>query len=155
MKDEQHNPCCGASRPARTRGRVVPAAPAAGRASTNGMVRLDGGPFLMGTEDGSGFPADGEGPVREVTLKPFWIDPYAVTNERFAAFVKATGYRTEAERYGWSFVFAGLLPDDFPPTQAVAAAPWWRLVEDAAWRQPEGRRSNNADRPDHPVIHVS
>jgi sulfatase modifying factor 1 len=31
---------------------------------------------------------------------------------------------TEAERFGWSFVFAGLLPDDVPPMRAVAPAPW-------------------------------
>ena len=50
----------------------------------------------------------------------------------------AAGYETEAERFGWSFVFAGLLPDDFPPTRGVAQAPWWRQVEGADWRRPEG-----------------
>jgi len=73
-------------------------------------------------DDRVGFLADGEEPVREIRLNPFWIDPVAVTNERFAAFVAATGYRTVAEREGWSFVFAGLLPDDFPPTRRVAQA---------------------------------
>jgi formylglycine-generating enzyme required for sulfatase activity len=119
------------------------------------MLRLDGGPFLMGTDDGSGFPADGEGPVREVTLKPFFIDPHAVTNERWAAFVKATGYRTEAERYGWSFVFVGLLPPGFPPTRGVVQTPWWRQVHGASWRHPEGRHSSITDRMHHPVVHVS
>ena len=62
---------------------------------------------------------------------------------------------TEAERFGWSFVFAGLLPDDFPPTEAVAAAPWWRKVEGADWRHPEGPHSGLDERLDHPVVHVS
>jgi len=102
------------------------------------MVRLEGGEFLMGTEDPDGFAADGEGPVRAATLKPFWIDAYVVTNTRFATFVEATGYVTDAERYGWSFVVGGLLPDDFEPTRGAAQAPWWRQVFGASWRHPEG-----------------
>jgi formylglycine-generating enzyme required for sulfatase activity len=127
------------------------------------MLLLPGGEFLMGTDDARGYPADGEGPVHRVSLRPFWIDPLAVTNARFEAFVEATGYVTEAERFGWSFVFAGLLPDDFPETRGVAAAPWWRQVEGADWRHPEGPQSDLAGRPDgrasaranHPVVHVS
>ena len=60
------------------------------------------------------------------------MEPYAVTNHRFAAFADATGYVTEAERDGWSFVFAGRLPDDHPPTRALASAPWWRAVPGAS-----------------------
>src|SRR6056297_2209699 len=70
------------------------------------LVRLPGGEFLMGTDDEEGFPADGEGPVRPVRLDPFAIDRHPVTNVQFAEFVDATGYVTEAERFGWSFVFA-------------------------------------------------
>jgi formylglycine-generating enzyme required for sulfatase activity len=81
------------------------------------------------------------------------MEPYAVTNHRFAAFVSATGYVTEAERDGWSFVFAGRLPDDFPPTRALASAPWWRAVDGASWRAPDGPGSLAL--PDHPVVHVS
>jgi formylglycine-generating enzyme required for sulfatase activity len=119
------------------------------------MVMLDGGTFLMGTDDTDGFPADGEGPVREIELRPFWIDPFAVTNERFAGFVRDSGYTTDAERFGWSFVFGGLLPDDFPPTQGVAQAPWWRQVHGASWKAPEGPETNVENRLDHPVVHVS
>jgi sulfatase modifying factor 1 len=118
-------------------------------------IGLPGGEFFMGTDSREGYPADGEGPVRPVRVSPFWIDATAVSNARFAAFVEASGYVTEAEQFGWSFVFAGLLPDDFPPTRAVAAAPWWRQVFGASWRHPEGPHSNIADRMDHPVVHVS
>ena len=45
----------------------------------------------------------------------------------------ATGHVSDAERFGWSFVFAGHLPDDFPPTRAVAQTPWWRQVHGADW----------------------
>ncbi len=119
------------------------------------MIRLEGGTFLMGTEDPDGFRADGEGPVRPVTLDPFWIDPAAVTNERFAEFVAETGHVTDAESDGWSFVFAGLLPDDFPVSSAVVEAPWWRQVFGADWKHPEGPRSGLDGRAEHPVVHVS
>jgi formylglycine-generating enzyme len=123
--------------------------------ATDGMVLLEAGEFLMGSEDRDGFPADGEGPVRQVTLNPFWVDPVAVSNARFATFVDATGHVTEAEGYGWSFVFGGLLPDDFPPTRGAAQAPWWRQVFGADWRHPEGPASSVEDRMDHPVVHVA
>ena len=148
--------CATAGRDDRPTASAAPVAiPAAAPGSTEGMVLLPGGDFLMGTDSREGYPDDGEGPVRKVRLNPFWIDATAVSNARFAAFVDATGYRTEAERFGWSFVFAGLLPDDFPPTRAVAQTPWWRQVHGADWRHPEGRHSTNADRLDHPVLHVS
>ena len=109
----------------------------------------------MGAEDGDGYPADGEGPVREVHLEPFWIDPLAVSNRRFGDFVEATGHVTDAEGYGWSFVFGGLLPDDFPETRGIVDAPWWRQVYDADWRHPQGPQSSIDDRLNHPVVHVS
>ena len=84
------------------------------------MVALQGGEFLFGSDDEHAYPDDGEGPVRRVSVDPIRIDRHAVSNARFAAFVEASGYATDAERFGWSFVFAGLLPDDFPPTRGVA-----------------------------------
>ena len=62
------------------------------------MVRLSGGRFLMGSEDADVNPCDGEGPLREVSLSPYWIGRCAVTNAEFAQFVNSTGYRTGAER---------------------------------------------------------
>ena len=72
------------------------------KASPEGMVTLPGGTFLMGTGDGQGFPQDGEGPVRRITLDPFYISAFATTNAEFSTFVEETGYETEAERFGWS-----------------------------------------------------
>jgi formylglycine-generating enzyme required for sulfatase activity len=123
--------------------------------STASLLDLDGGTFLMGSDEPAGFPEDGEGPVREAVVEPFRIAAHAVTNDEFAGFAEAAGHHTTAERLGWSFVFAGLLPDDFPPTQGVAQAPWWRKVEAADWRRPEGPGSSIEGRGDHPVVHVS
>ena len=66
----------------------------------------------MGTESPEAFPEDGEGPVREVTLDGFWIDARPVSNAEFADFVRATGYRTDSERYHWSFVFHTHIPPE-------------------------------------------
>ena len=119
------------------------------------MVLLDGGRFAIGSDDAWAYPTDGEGPVREVTVEPFWIELEAVSNESFAGFVEETSYVTDAEHFGWSFVFGGMLPDDFPPTQGVAQAPWWRRVEGASWSHPEGPQSTLDDRGRHPVVHMS
>jgi formylglycine-generating enzyme len=109
----------------------------------------------MGDDSVWAYPDDGEGPVHEVVVRPLRVDASVVSNARFAEFVDATGYGTEAERYEWSFVFAGFLPDDFPDTRAVGNAPWWRQVYGADWRHPEGPRSDLDGRADHPVVHVS
>lgn len=109
----------------------------------------------MGSSDEWSYPGDGESPVHVVEIPPFAIAAHAVTNEQFAAFVDATGHVTEAERFGWSFVFAGFLPDDFPPTRGVVGAEWWRQVLGADWRRPEGPLSDLDGRGEHPVIHVS
>ncbi|MEM7287086.1 MAG: formylglycine-generating enzyme family protein [Actinomycetota bacterium] len=118
-------------------------------------VGVPGGSFTMGTDDEMAYPADGEGPALAVVVDPFSIDVAAVTVRQFAAFVEATGWETDAERYGWSFVFGGLLPDDFEDTRGVAAAPWWRQVFGADWAHPEGPHSSADGRLDHPVVHVS
>lgn len=147
--------CCAPARSAATPP-VATARPASGTTgSTEGMARLDGGEFLMGNEGVDAYPEDGEGPQRLVELAPFWLSRTAVSNAEFGEFAAATGYRTEAERYGWSFVFGGLLPDEFPATRGVVHAPWWRQVHGADWRHPEGPQSTVQARPDHPVVHVS
>jgi len=119
------------------------------------MVAIPGGPFRMGCDRREGHPSDGEGPSRVVDVAAFRIDATTVSNARFARFAEATGYRTEAERAGWSFVFGGLLPDDFEPTRGVASAPWWRRVDGADWRHPEGPQSGIEARANLPVVHVS
>jgi formylglycine-generating enzyme len=105
---------------------------------TAGMVRLPGGRFLMGTDDGFPF----EGPPHAVTVDSFWIDVDEVTNDHFKAFVAATGYVTEAEKFGWSGVFD-------------PAKPGWVKIDGADWRHPEGPGSNLDGRGHEPVVQVS
>jgi formylglycine-generating enzyme required for sulfatase activity len=101
-----------------------------------GMVFIRGGTFQMGAAGGM----PNETPAREVWVKSFWIDKYEVTVAEFARFVKATGYRTDAEKFGWSGVFD------------VGAAEWTR-ADGATWRNPDGGAKQAA--PDEPVTQVS
>ena len=110
--------------------------------------------FMMGEGGEQAYPSDGETPV-EVTIAAFEMGTTSVTNAQFASFVEATGYVTEAARFEWSFVFGGLLPDDFVETRGVVGAEWWRQVFGATWSQPEGPHSSIDDRPEHPVVHVT
>ncbi len=146
--------CVPASTP---RGAPVTAPyPAAGRQDLTDMVELPGGEFRMGTDYAGGFPADGETPVRLTTVDPFAIDELCVTNTRFAEFVDATGYRTDAERFGWSYVFAGFLPAGIRRVSPrPEATPWWCGVQGAYWLRPEGPGSSIENRWSHPVVHVS
>jgi formylglycine-generating enzyme len=122
---------------------------------TVALATIPAGRFEMGTDDPRGYPADGEGPPHTVELDSYLMGVHTVTNRDFAAFVEETAYRTTAEELGTSFVFAGLLPRDFPPTRAVAAAPWWREVRGADWRHPDGPQSSLEGRDSHPVVQVS
>jgi sulfatase modifying factor 1 len=147
--------CCTPPRPDEPRRREEPVSSRADGDRT-GMVKLAGGTFRMGTEDRDGFPADGEGPVREIGVSSFAIDPYCVSNEQFGAFVDATGYRTDAERFGWSYVFAKFLPGELrKASPRPESTPWWCGVTGADWRLPEGPGSSLDGRWNHPVVHVS
>lgn len=122
-----------------------------------GMIQLKKGSFLMGTNSKEGFPEDGEGPIREVLLNSFYIDQTTVTNQDFNTFIEATGYRTDAEKFGWSFVFFQLLPKEILAKQPQVAAqtPWWCAIPGAQWNHPEGPQSNLKSRMNHPVVQVS
>lgn len=115
------------------------------------FVQIAAGAFVMGAEDAP-HPEDGEGPRRSVALGAYRIAACAVSNADFAGFVAATGYVTTAEERGNSHVFfAQLTEPDLHPTP-LAEAPWWRAVQGAQWRRPNG--STDA-RPKDPVVHVS
>jgi formylglycine-generating enzyme required for sulfatase activity len=154
--------CCMPSTSARERDGV----PAVGAASClahpghdchDGLVTLPGGRFMMGGDDRDGFPADGEGPAREVGISPFRIAPAAVTNREFGDFVRATQYITDAERAGASFVFYLQVPEAVRHAirRVPSGLPWWLPVEGACWQRPEGPGSHIYERLDHPVVHIS
>lgn len=115
------------------------------------MIGLSGGTFLMGSEDPMAYPEDGEGPVREVSVAGYAIAATTVTVAQFAAFVAATGHRTDAETHGDSLVFTGLLAEGLAETSpSVQATPWWRQVTGATWSRPSGPELSAA--PDGPGV---
>lgn len=137
-----------------------------------GMVWIPGGEFSMGLSEPSHEACAGRGrmddarPVHRVRVDGFWIDETEVTNDQFAAFVRATGYVTIAERtpsseelpgvpaYG---LFAGSLV--FMPTKARVPLDnphlWWSFVAGADWRHPLGPDSTIEGRGDYPVVHIA
>ncbi|WP_155929930.1 formylglycine-generating enzyme family protein [Mycolicibacterium sp. CBMA 234] len=148
--------CCTPPRPAATPPAPAIANSVSGQFDTTGMVTLQGGQFWMGSDSHVSYPTDAEGPVRPVQLAPFLIDTCAVSNDDFAEFVAATGYRTDAERLGWSYVFAGFLPAALRRASArPTRTPWWCAVEGARWDLPEGPGSEIDGRGCHPVVHIS
>jgi formylglycine-generating enzyme required for sulfatase activity len=152
-------PCCAASRaPADQPATPLRLAPDTISAAPRATVAFPAVDFLMGTDYAHANHSDGEGPVRQVALSPFAIDVYPVTNADFDAFVRATGYLTEAERFGTSFVFQGLIAAERYAElveDTLASAPWWCLVRGASWRAPEGPGSSIDHRMTHPVVQVS
>lgn len=162
MDNASTSPCCAPRRvealPAHEArpGPVLEPVVASRARSTRGQVLVPGGSFEMGDTFDEGYRSDGETPVHEVRLEPFFMDATTVTNAAFAAFVKDSGYVTEAEELGVSAVFhlafGGSRADVL---HEVAEAPWWWAVRGASWRHPGGPATSNQDRPNHPVVHVT
>ncbi|XP_072272165.1 inactive C-alpha-formylglycine-generating enzyme 2 isoform X2 [Pyxicephalus adspersus] len=100
---------------------------------------------------------DGEGPPKQVIVNPFAIDKYPVTNKDFREFVRATKFKSEAETFGWSFVFEDFVTEELKKkvTQKLQSAPWWLPIERAFWRQPAGPGSGIKEKLDYPVLQVS
>ena len=129
--------------------------------ATAGMGLVKGGSFQMGARA----MRPEEGPARATRVDAFWIDRTEVTNADFARFVKATGYVTMAERPLDPKAYPQLSGDQLKPSGIVfagsgqAAGPdpsqWWRVVQGADWRHPEGPRSSIAGRDAWPVVQVA
>jgi formylglycine-generating enzyme required for sulfatase activity len=126
------------------------------------MVRLEGGSFMMGSD--RHYPE--EAPARKAAVEPFWIDAMPVSNRDFAAFVKATGWITQAELPPGPADYPGGLPNMLKPASLVftpTAGPvdlaqpgaWWRHVSGATWRTPLGPGSSLDGAWNHPVVHVA
>lgn len=126
------------------------------------MVWIPGGTFAMGSDK----HYSDEAPIHSATVKGFWIDKYAVTNERFANFVEATGHVTSAERAPNPEDYPGAKPDMLQPASVVFLKPaqrvdlrnqynWWAYIAGADWRHPEGPESSIIGREQHPAVHIA
>jgi len=117
------------------------------------LVTVPAGRSLVGTDQPL-LPVDGEAPMRKVSIGSFLIDPHAVTNRWFEKFVRATGYKTDAEQHGWSVVFQSHVPDTVGLPR-VSHAQWWVRVDGACWSKPSGSNSTLDGLENHPVTHIS
>lgn len=120
------------------------------------MVKIPAGFYTIGSTLKDGFSSDAEGPQISLYLEEFDIAATTVTNQEFQEFVAETGYQTEAERLGWSFVFHYFLSEEEKSqSPLVPNMQWWHAVEGACWKSPEGFDSHILNRLDHPVVHIS
>ncbi|MBV8185157.1 MAG: SUMF1/EgtB/PvdO family nonheme iron enzyme, partial [Hyphomicrobiales bacterium] len=130
--------------------------------SRDGMILIEGGTFLMGSDQH--YPE--EAPVRRVAVSSFFIDPTPVTNKQFREFVKATNYVTFAEIAPDPEDYPNALPHMLkagslvftPPSHKVDLrdwSQWWRFKFGANWRRPHGPRSSIGGLDDHPVVHIA
>ncbi|WP_111669564.1 formylglycine-generating enzyme family protein [Algoriphagus litoralis] len=137
-----------------------------------GMIWIPGGKFTMGTNEADAYQA--EKPAVEVEVKGYWIDTHEVTNGEFAAFVESTGYVTVAERKpDWEELKKQLPPDTPKPDDSILVpgsmvfsplpypvptddiSLWWKWVDGANWKHPEGPGSSIEGKENHPVVHIA
>src|SRR5258706_8744638 len=144
----------------------------AGVKSPAGMMWVPAGEFLMGSDHK--LAQTNERPAHKVGVHGFWMDRTHVTNARFAAFVKATGYVTTAERKpDWQTIKVQVAPGTPKPADSTLvpgamvfvgtqkAVPlndysqWWQFVPGADWKHPQGPGSSIEGKDDHPAVQVS
>jgi sulfatase modifying factor 1 len=101
------------------------------------LILIPAGTVQIGDDDGP----SGERPAFQFASPTFLMDRTPVTVAQFAAFIKDTGYKTDAERFG----SAGVLDEK----KGV-----WVAVKMATWRRPNGSRGPVAQT-NHPVTQVS
>ncbi len=145
-----------------------------------GMVRIEGGTTLMGSEGTfqtpygtKNFPE--ERPQKEIEVTGFWMDQTEVTIGQFKEFVDATGYITFAERPADIDAFppealANLPTPPFNNGAIIFNSPskmtgevtapgsflqWWKWDPFASWKSPEGAGSDISGRKNHPVSCVT
>jgi len=143
-----------------------------GNKTKTGMVWIKGGTFSMGGDNDQA--SDDEYPKHKVTVDGFWMDQAEVTNAQFAAFVKATGYVTTAERKPDWDELKKQLPSGTPkpadsllqpaslvfvpskhPVSLDDYTQWWKWQKGADWQHPHGRGSSIKGKDNYPVVQVS
>lgn len=95
------------------------------------MVYIPAGDFTMGSND----EFRDEKPEHRVYLDSYWIGKYEVTVGQFKKFVNDTGYKTEAEKNGGTYVW---VEND------------WQKKKDINWQNPYFLQGDN-----NPVVCVS
>ncbi|MCX6907314.1 MAG: formylglycine-generating enzyme family protein [Verrucomicrobia bacterium] len=113
------------------------------------LALIPAGKFLMGSPDSEEAHRKDE-VLHEVAIsKPFYMGVSHVTVDQFAAFVKESGYKTDAEKEGWSESIetknGKLLTGKFKKGKFAV-----KRMSGASWRDPGFDQKG-----DHPVVQVS
>jgi formylglycine-generating enzyme required for sulfatase activity len=103
---------------------------------SDNMVFIPGGTFQMGSEDGD----IEEKPVHTVTVSSFYMSKYELTVAEFKQFIEATGYKTDADKQGCSYVWTGSK---------------YEKKKGMNWRCDVKGNPRPTSEYNHPVIHVS
>ena len=153
MSSFNNNICCTPARPDKKT--IIPFKIKNSEKQFNkNAIVIPGGNSIIGTNSPI-IPEDGEGPIRKIKINPYKISETTVTNAEFRSFVDETKYLTDAESFGWSFVFWKQIPNNVEVTLGVSGANWWRRVDGACWHAPNGPKTQENCLPDHPVVHIS
>ena len=174
LKNDSSKICCQSNIPSRLAivNDTIQHIITSGNSSTDGMVWINGGSFMMGADNKQA--SQDEYPKHKVTIDGFWVDATEVTNAQFASFVKATGYITMAEKKpDWEELKKQVAPGTPKPpeSQLVAASlvfkpsttkvdlndysQWWVWTAGADWRHPQGPKSSIKGKDNYPVLQVS
>ncbi|MFN4081874.1 MAG: SUMF1/EgtB/PvdO family nonheme iron enzyme [Saprospiraceae bacterium] len=103
------------------------------------MVFIRGGTFRMGCTSEQRDCDGDDSPTFEATVSDFYLGRYEVTVREFKAFVDATGYQTDAEKKGWSYVCTDS----------------WEKKAGVNWKCDAKGNIRPASEMNHPVLHVS
>lgn len=108
------------------------------------LTKVNGGSFLMGikaNDEGKSTDTQEDNiPLHEVVLSDFFIGTYEITVAQFKKFIDATGYKTDADKNGGSYVWG---------------RGYWEIKKNINWKcDVNGVVLDESDY-EQPVVHVS
>jgi len=122
----------------------------------NHYIEFPGGEYTVGAET----PKNNEILQHTVSLAPFFMGKFPITNALFEVFIENTGYITTAEKIGFGTVYEGRCQTIIDPRTGQSQQIWRaditsKTVEGACWYQPSGTGSTIHNKRNHPVVQVS
>jgi formylglycine-generating enzyme required for sulfatase activity len=104
------------------------------------LVFVQGDTFTMGSKTEDPNASVNEKPCHQVQVSSFYMSKYELTYDEFKTFVNETGYQTDADKDGGSYIWDGSK---------------WEKKAGVNWRHDAQGQPRDLDEKRHPVIHVS
>jgi formylglycine-generating enzyme required for sulfatase activity len=135
------------------------------RKDKSAQVSIADSSFIPGT----GIYGGNEFTPDEIEVEAYAIDLLAVTSRQFASFVRSTKYKTDAEKFHWSWVRDIDVADEVKSTMKTqkeivdmqadyhkgGVDKQWLAIIGASWDKPAGQGTSLMGKLDHPVTHIS